>query len=122
MNFKAWTCGLVLAVAGCDDEVADITDRQSDAVKAAVDASCDRYEECNKIGTAQDAVYATRDECEVETRDFWNSQWPAAECEGKINGDGLSTCTDRIKTTDCDNFIDQLTTAYQTCNREDVCR
>ncbi|WP_239576268.1 DUF6184 family natural product biosynthesis lipoprotein [Archangium primigenium] len=114
--------GLVLAGAvglfGCGT-VADITNRQADAVTAAVNESCDRYEACGQIGP--DKKYATRDACKAENQDFWNGRWDAADCEGHIVGASLDVCLDSIKTTSCDSILDQLDTAYNRCAKSDVC-
>ena len=110
---------VAVAATGCDT-VADVTNKQSDAVKAAVSDTCDRYDECGQIG--RDKSYKDRAECENHSKDFWNKQWPAAKCEGHINGQALTTCTDRIASTACDSFVDKLNTAYVTCDVDDVCR
>jgi hypothetical protein len=104
---------------GCDT-VADVTNKQSDAVTAAVSATCDRYDACMEIGTGKS--YATRAECDNDSHDFWNGQWTVAECEGHINGDALKVCTDRIASTDCNSFIDKLNTVYGSCASSDVCK
>lgn len=105
---------------GCGEEVANLTDRQADAVTVATDATCDRYEKCGEVGDGK--TYTSRSDCESRVRAFWNDQWPASDCEGHISGDGLTTCTDRIKSTECGSFVDALATAYVSCSKSDVCR
>lgn len=119
-NIYLVTMGLIAGVAAGCNTVADVTNSQSDAVTAATDATCDRYDACGQIGT--DKTYETRESCENKVRDFWNDQWTVADCEGHINGDALDVCTDRISSTDCDSFVDQLNTVYNSCDSDDVCR
>jgi hypothetical protein len=109
----------VFGAIGCNT-VADVTNKQSDAVNAAVTATCDRYEACDKIGAGK--TYETSEACENDSRDFWNGQWTVAECEGHINGDALDVCTDRISSTACDSFVDKLSTVYVSCSSDDVCK
>ena len=104
---------------GCNT-VADVTNKQSDAVRAAVSATCDRYEACGEIGARKS--YETSDACEKDSQDFWNGQWTVAKCEGHINGDALTVCTDRIASTDCKSFLDKLNTVYSSCDVDDVCK
>ncbi len=106
-------------IMGCNT-VADVTNKQSDAVNAAVSATCDRYEACREIGAGKS--YETSAECEKDSQDFWNDQWTVAKCEGNINGDALNVCTDRISSTDCDSFVDRLATVYVSCSSDDVCK
>jgi Family of unknown function (DUF6184) len=120
-NTYLFALGLIAGiVGGCDNTIADVTNSQPSAAKAAVDATCDRYEACDQIGAGK--TYESREACDNQLRDFWNEQWPAARCEGKINGDALDVCTDRIASTDCNSFVDKVRTAYDTCNSDDVCR
>lgn len=107
------------ATLGCN-AIADVTNKQVDAVNAVVKATCDRYQACGKIGSGE--TYSTRTDCENNARDFWNAQWPATDCDGHIYAPGLQTCTDRIASTDCNSFLDQINTAYNTCNKSDVCQ
>ena len=106
-------------IVGCNT-VADITNKQSDAVNAAASETCDRYEACGNIGAGK--TYETKEACDKESHDFWNGQWTVEKCEGKIDGDALTVCTDRIASTDCNSFVDKLNTVYNSCASDDVCQ
>jgi hypothetical protein len=93
--------------------------RQSDAVNSAANSSCDAYSRCNNIGPGQ--KYATRSDCEIDNKAFWNNQWPSATCDNKINQDKLQFCLNAIAGTSCDNFLDSLNTTYLKCPESDVC-
>lgn len=111
---------LAVSIVGCgSSNVADITDRQEDAVRAATKRTCDRYEECGRIGT--DKTYTTRDECDAEVKSYWNDRWPAADCNDRINGDNLETCLQSVDTTDCNSYFDKFVTAFGACAKSDVC-
>ena len=119
-NIYLVTLGLIAGVvAGCNT-VADVTNKQADAVDSATNATCDRYEECGEIGA--DKSYENRESCETNVRDFWNDHWTVADCEGHINGAALTVCTDRISSTECDSFVDRVNTVYNSCDSDDVCR
>jgi hypothetical protein len=119
-NYSLITLGLIAGIAAGCNTVADVTNSQPNAVTAAVNATCDRYDACGQIGASK--TYETRDACDNQARDFWNEKWTVAKCEGQINGDNLTVCTDRIASTDCDSFLDRLNTVYNSCNSDDVCR
>lgn len=119
MNTWLWAVG-VMGLMGCGTTVAGVTGKQADAVNAAANETCDSYARCNEIGAGK--KYATRAECDADNQSFWNNRWPAADCDGKINGTSLETCTNAIKGTACDSFIDQINTAYNKCAKSDVCK
>lgn len=120
-NYIIAALGVVSVIAtGCSNTIADVTNSQAKAVTAAVNATCDRYNACSRIGAGK--TYENRDACDKQARDFWNDQWTVAKCEGNINGDSLTVCTDRISATNCDSFVDKLQTVYGSCATEDVCR
>ena len=118
MSNAVWMLGM-LGLVGCGSTVAGITGKQADAVNVATTATCDSYDKCGEIASGK--KYSTRAECEADNRSFWNDRWPAASCDGKINGDKLEFCETAIQATSCDNFFDQLQTVYGKCAREDVC-
>jgi hypothetical protein len=118
MNLVVVVAGVV-GLFGCGSTVADITDRQSDAVSTATDHTCDSYDRCGELGAGKS--FTTRSECEADRASFWNGRWPAADCDGHINGDKLQFCLDAIKSTSCDSFADQLNTVYNKCAKSDVC-
>jgi hypothetical protein len=115
-----WVVVGAVGLFGCGDStVAGITDRQVDAVNAAASKTCDSYDRCGEIGS--DKSFTTSSECETDRKAFWNDRWPAADCDGHINGEKLQFCLDAIKVTSCDSFIDQLQTVYSKCAKSDVC-
>lgn len=118
--FSLLSTGFIAALAAGCNTVADVTNSQSEAVKAATNETCDRYDECGKIGRGK--TYESREACDNQVRDFWNEQWTVTKCEGHINGDALDVCTDRISSTKCDSFIDRLNTVYNSCSSDDVCK
>ncbi len=109
---------LVVSAAACND-VASVTKKQSDALTAVTNATCDRYNACGDIGPGK--TYTDSNDCQTQVKAFWNNQWPVAQCDGHINGDQLTVCTDAVSSTDCSNFIDQLNTVYDKCAESDVC-
>lgn len=118
-GMKALLFGSVLCLlAGCNT-LADVTNRQVDAVNSAKIATCDRYQACGRIGAGE--TYENRSDCEANAVSFWNDRWPTASCDGHINGNALEVCTDRIASTDCGSFVDQLSTVYISCAESDVC-
>jgi hypothetical protein len=119
MKMNAWIMVVgAMGLFGCGT-IAGITDKQADAVNAAVGSTCDRYEACGEIGP--DKKYASREACNSAERDNWNGRWPAADCDKRINGDKLNFCLDAIAATSCTNVFDQLNTAYAKCPKSDVC-
>jgi hypothetical protein len=76
-NAYILTLGLIAGFAAGCNTIADVTNSQADAVTAATNATCDRYDECGEIGAGK--TYETRESCENQVRDFWNDQWPASE-------------------------------------------
>ncbi len=83
-----------------------------------VTRACNRYQQCGEIATGK--TYATRDECEVKQRSFWEGTWPAASCDGKINATAIDTCWKTIDIADCTNVLDLLNVA-QKCDKAKVC-
>jgi Family of unknown function (DUF6184) len=92
---------------------------QPAARDAATNASCDYYARCGQIGAGK--TYETRDSCEVQVRSFWEGQWPAADCDGKIKSSALDICLGAISSTLCNNGVDVLNTVLVKCAKADVC-
>ena len=109
---------LVVSAVGCNT-VASVTKKQSDALTAVTNATCDRYNSCGDIGSGK--TYTDSDDCQTQVKAFWNGQWPVADCDGHIDGNNLTICTDAVSSTDCSNFADQLNTVYDKCAKSDVC-
>ena len=108
---------LVVSAVGCNT-VASVTKKQSDALTAVTNATCDRYNSCGDIGPGK--TYTSSDDCQTQVRAFWNDQWDVADCDGHINGDQLTICTDAVSSTDC-NAFDAAVTVYDKCAKSDVC-
>ena len=64
--------------------------------------------------------YETRESCDIFWTSFWESAWPAADCEGRIDEDAYHVCLNRIASTDCKNFGDFLGT-LGVCAKQNVC-
>ncbi|WP_043428533.1 DUF6184 family natural product biosynthesis lipoprotein [Cystobacter fuscus] len=107
----------VSGLFGCGT-IADITNKQSDAVNAAANTTCNRYQDCGEIAAGK--KYSTRDECMNAEKGNWNGRWSVAECDNRINGDNLNFCLDAIEATSCGNVFDQINTATK-CTQNDVC-
>jgi hypothetical protein len=58
--------------------------------------------------------------CEIQVRSYFESAWPASDCEGLIRQDQLSICLSAINGTQCGNGINFLTT-LGTCAKSNVC-
>jgi hypothetical protein len=120
MKMNAWIMVVgVSGLFGCGSTIADITNKQSDAVNAVADSTCDRYDACGEIASGK--KYTTREECIAAEKGNWNGRWPVAECDNRINGDKLRFCLDAIEATSCTNVFDQINTAYAKCPQSDVC-
>lgn len=102
------------ALAGCDGAPSRTAARD-----AATRASCDWYAMCGEIGAGK--TFETRDSCEVQVRSSWDQAWPAADCDGKINGDQLDVCLSAIKITECGNGLDVLNTLANKCPKARIC-
>jgi hypothetical protein len=108
--------GLALALGGfgCGGSAAS----QSQARDRATAETCNRYASCEQIGAGK--AYATRESCEVDWRAKWESGWPPAECDGKIDQAQLEICLTAIHATDC-NAFDVLYTIGTKCPKARIC-
>ena len=86
----------------------------------ATSVTCDWYNGCHAFGTTG-SMYPSRDSCEIDVRAKWESGWPAAECEGKIDPAALNVCLNAIAGTLCDNALDILNTLANKCGKGKVC-
>jgi hypothetical protein len=103
-----------LAATSCDGAPSRTSARDS-----ATKASCDWYAMCGRIGAG--GTYPDRDSCEVQVRALWDGAWPAADCDGKINGSQLDVCLSAIRATECSNLADVGTTLIIKCPRTKIC-
>jgi hypothetical protein len=95
-----------------------VSTSQGSARDQATSITCDRYGSCQQIGAG--LAYETRSSCEIDWRARWESAWPAAACDGKIDTNQLSICLSAIRATDCGNFGDFLNTLGK-CAQAKVC-
>lgn len=94
---------------------------RADAQAQATRAACDYYEGCEEIGSGEGMQFEDRAECEVKSRDFFQSMWTADNCPA-INEKGLETCLARIRTTSCTSSTDFFNTAFFVCGAGSVCQ
>jgi Family of unknown function (DUF6184) len=86
----------------------------------ATSVSCDWYNGCKMFGTAG-AMYTSADSCQIDVRAKWESAWPVADCEGKIDSSALNLCLNAIAGTICGNALDILNTLANKCSKAKVC-
>ena len=106
--------GVVALATGCGSNHS-----QAAARDAVTDASCDWYMRCGEIGPGK--THENRDSCEVQVRANWDTAWPAAACDGKINSEQLDICLDAIALTECGNGLDVLNTLANKCPQAKIC-
>jgi Family of unknown function (DUF6184) len=112
------TTAIALVALGCGGTS---TSRES-ARDQATSLTCATYDRCqNGFGAPPDHAYTSRDSCEVDWRAKWETGWPPAECDGKIDGTQLDTCLSAIRGTDCTSLLDIATTIYVKCSKMKVC-
>src|SRR5688500_4274973 len=92
---------------------------QASARDDATEASCDTHERCNQIGPG--LKYASRDDCEISYRSFWNDRWPVADCDDRVNPDALELCITGLQAVECSNWLDSLNAEYNKCAKDKVC-
>jgi hypothetical protein len=105
---------LVAAGGGCSS-----TSSQADARDRATTQSCSWYQMCNDIGAGK--KYDTLASCEVQVRGQWESAWPPASCDGKINESQLEVCLAAIYSTDCTSPLDIGDTLFVKCTEAKIC-
>ncbi len=102
------------AVAGCGG-----SSRES-ARDQATTQSCARFDQmCGDIGAGK--TFDTLDSCEIQVRAHWDSTWPVASCDGKINEANLEVCLAAIYSTGCTSGLDILDTLAVKCAEAKVC-
>jgi hypothetical protein len=65
-------------------------------------------------------TYSDIGSCEIDWQANWEKQWPAADCDGKINQAELETCLAAVRSTSCTNILDFFATLGK-CNKSTVC-
>lgn len=88
------------------------------ARSAATSRACNWYQSCGEIGPGK--TFETRDDCEVETANSFNSLWNSAACD-QIERDELEVCLKAIDITQCNNALDFLNTVFNKCGVSQVC-
>ena len=104
-----------LGLAACGDT----TNSRVIARDQATTVSCDWYQMCNQIGPG--LKYENRESCDTQVRGQWDSAWPAAMCDSKINQSQLTICINAIKGTECMNALDILNTLANKCPESSIC-
>jgi hypothetical protein len=94
------------------------TSRQA-AKDQATTRTCDRFDQCHLIGSAADATYPTREQCELTWQAEWDKRWPVSACEDKINQQAVETCYAAISGAVC-NLAGFLIALGQ-CDQSLVC-
>jgi hypothetical protein len=107
--------GLAIALGGCGSS----TVSRSEARDRATSETCNRFAACDQIGPGK--AHETRESCEIAQRANWDTNWPAAECDGKINQSQLEICLTAIHSTECTNFFDILNTLGNKCPKAKIC-
>jgi putative hemolysin len=104
-----------LGLAACGDT----TNSRVIARDQATTVSCDWYQMCNQIGAG--LKFENRESCETQVRGQWDSGWPAAMCDSKINQNQLTICLNAIKGTLCTNPLDIINTLANKCPESSIC-
>jgi Family of unknown function (DUF6184) len=102
------------SAGGCDSSTSRASARDQ-----ATTATCARYSTCMQIGTG--LAYPTMEACEIDWQANWEKAWPAADCDGKIDATALDVCLSAIRSTDCANALDFLSTLGK-CTKVDICK
>jgi hypothetical protein len=103
----------VVGAGGCGG----VKTSRADAREKATKATCDRYAKCDAIGPG--LSYEDRESCEIAWESIWDSAWPIADCEGRIDKAAFDTCINRIDSTTCD-VLDVFRT-LDLCAKKNVC-
>jgi hypothetical protein len=80
---------------------------------------CSKLESCGQLDAGQ--LYTSRDDCQVKQTDYWQTTWPPADCDGKINSTNLDRCLTAIDQAQCGNGLDFLDIVLNKCTRDSVC-
>ena len=121
------SCGAMLITVGCGEAASTVDDTalepsRDTRVQAISDTACDRFEECGLIGSEDDDVYASMDECETDMRQQFYDLWPADECNrGQMNARSYQDCDQRAETYACDQNVFEFISYYSQCNADEVC-
>jgi hypothetical protein len=99
-----------------------VTSDRDAAISQAASDTCARYQTCGDIGpTAGSNGYASINDCQNAWKGNFTTQWPAGECEGRIDQSMLSVCRSRIMSTSCTSILDVLVTFDVYCGATAIC-
>lgn len=91
-------------------------------INSITDTACDRFEECDLIGTEDGNRYATKDECKSDIKGDFQDLWPTDKCDdGRVNAPKFEECDKRAETYSCDENIFEFITYYDSCKASEVC-
>jgi hypothetical protein len=96
-----------------------VTNDRDSAISAAATDACNRYQACGDISAT--GSYMSIADCQTDWKAKFTNQWPANECEGRIDQSMLGVCRSRIMSTSCTNVLDVLTTFEVYCSAAAVC-
>jgi hypothetical protein len=94
-------------------------DSRVQAEDTAAQHTCARYQACNQIGSG--LAYADLATCTTQWTANWDSSWPVADCQGKIDQAELSFCLSAIDGTSCTSILDFIDTIDVKCAKATVC-
>ncbi len=122
MTLAAGVLG-TLIVAGCSSGSSSSSSggasTQVSARDGAASKACDQFAHCDQIGPGK--TYDSADQCDVKQRSFWDSQWPVATCDGKIDPTEYDKCLTTISTASCGSAVDLANVVLVKCSSGTVC-
>src|SRR6185436_3262552 len=98
-------CTAVASACGGSSDSNLTPTSQSNARELAVAHTCDKYAACGEIAPSG-KTYTSRDNCDIKQRSSWESIWPPAECDAKIDTNQLNICLSAIDAVECGNILD----------------
>jgi len=108
-------CTGALLARGCGS----VTDSRVEARNEATQHTCDQYQACGAIGPG--LSYPDQASCTTAWQANWDTAWPAADCQGKIDQAQLHFCLSAIDGTSCTSLLDIADTIYVKCGKATVC-
>jgi Family of unknown function (DUF6184) len=96
-----------------------VADTRVEARDSATQHTCTRYQACGDLGAGMS--YPDFSACTTYWQASWDSQWPVADCQGRIDQGQLAVCLSAIDGTSCTSVLDFLNTMYVKCGKANVC-
>ena len=119
MTLAAGVLG-ALIVAGCSSSSSSGgASTQASARDEAASTACQQFAHCDQIGPGK--TYDSADQCDVKQRSFWDSQWPVATCDGKIDATEYDKCLTTISSASCGSAVDLANVVLVKCSSGTVC-